>query len=781
MAQDDFQAELKRRRQQQSQQPSSDFQAELQRRRSAGSAQPTPPSAPPSIEEPVKPRMSAIEAAGTALATGLLPESLAGIGEQFRAITEGRKESPEDSYKRGMQRLGEREAQAQEALGGLGYGALQLAGGLKSAMNVPGVSTRVAKDATALAKSMAAGKRIAGGAGVAAMEAKAREGMSDQELSPLGAAAVAAGLTGALEAGFPIVGATMRGISRIPGVQKMATTIAGPATEAITQARRGISDYLAPRFPQVAQAIEPSDVTKMQRIASEELPGGMTAEAVGESARKAEKAAEAVGAALKTAEEKVSMATERAAARGKRVISIGKEQAKRDAQRILDDAEGQAQNLIGGIRGETPNTSAIQDAVRSFQLAEGRTSYDLVRKIGRPPEPDPEVYREMLRDPALRNAYQLAADTIREEAQNLAPGKAVREGLSSIRIDGGEVPELSLEMFDQIRRKIMESARTKEGTTGLSLQAQRAAMKQINRLEDRFLAGYGKDEAAMAIKNARAQYRARFEQLEALQDGLSIGMAKAGKAAKVVGKNRMELDEFVRRAESYQGASKEMFKAGAAKWFDNLVTEGLGDDAVKFLRNATKSEGALRRLRLVFDDETIAKMQQFASAPSVAEKAREATTTRAGDIAGRVLARGQEQAAKATSEAQSLAAQLSEQRNRAAELLNTSRRAQLVQQALGDTPEAMRAQDTFMGTVMGRLGEQGQRTMQDVAGSDIQRLLTGLTPAEARKRIQVLQQNPVARRLAGSQLDALLARTEQRQSLVGPIRAAVIGQAAGRM
>lgn len=786
MAQDDFQAELKRRRQQQSQQPSSDFQAELQRRRSAGSAQPTPPSAPPSIEEPIKPRMSAIEAAGTALATGLLPESLAGIGEQFRAITEGRREPREDSYKRGMQRLGEREAQAQEALGGLGYGALQLVGGLKSAMNVPGVSTRVAKDATALAKSVAAGKRIAGGAGVAAMEAKAREGMSDQELSPLGSAALAAGLTGALEAGFPLAGAAVRGVSRIPivgqGLTQVARSIAEPAVEAVTQARRVASNYLAPRLPQVARAVEPSDAIKMQRIAAEELPSGMTAGAVAESATKAKQSFKDISAALKAAETTAGTAVERAGARAKRVLSIGKNQAKRDAQQVLDNAEAQARELIGDVRGGTPNTSAIQDAVRSFQLAEGRTSYDLVRKIGRPPEPDPEVYREMLRDPALRNAYQSAADIIREEAQDLAPGMAIREGLPSIRIDGGEFPELSLEMFDQIRRKIMEPAvRTAEGTTGLSLQAKRAAMKQINRLEDRFLAGYGKDEAAMAIKNARAQYRARFEQLEALQDGLSIGMAKAGKAAKVVGKNRMELDEFVRRAEAYQGASKEMFKAGAAKWFDNLVTEGLGGDAVKFLRNATKSEGALRRLRLAFDDETIAKMQQFANVPAAAEKAGAATTARAADIAKRVTARGQQQAAQATGEAGTLARDVAAQRTRAQELIRTARAGRAVEQALGDTPGAKRAQDTFMGTILGRLGEQGQRTVRDIAGSDIQRGLAGLTPSEARKRIQALQQNPVARRLVGSQLDELLARTEERQSLVGPLRAAVIGQAAGRL
>lgn len=750
-------------------------------------AQETAPSqrATQDIEE-FRPPMGPAKAIGTVLATGSpgAPAVTSALGATFGKREEG--ESFTEAYQRKMRELGAEERQAKEELyPGMGT-ALQIGGSGLALTRAPLVGARVAKDATALAKAVAAGKRVAGAGIIGGVESAGRQGMDDKELSPAQSAALAAGLTGALEVGFPLAGAAVRGVSRIPivreGLTQVARSIAEPAAEVVTQARRGISDYLAPRLPQVARAIEPSDVTKMQRIAAEELPGGMTAGAVAESARKAKESYKDIGTALKAAETKAGTALKRAGARAERVGSIGKTQAKRDAQRVLDDAETQARELIGDVRGGTPNTSAIQDAVRSFQLAEGRTSYDLVRKIGRPPEPDPEVYREMLRDPALRNAYQSAANIIREEAQDLAPGMAVREGLPSIQIDGGQFPELSLEMFDQIRRKIMEPAvRTAEGTTGLSLSAKRAAIKQINRLEDRFLAGYGKDEAAMAIKNARAQYRARFEQLEALQDGLSIGMAKAGKAAKVVGKNRMELDEFVRRAEAYQGASKEMFKAGAAKWFDNLVTEGLGDDAVKFLQNATKSEGALRRLRLAFDDETIAKMQQFANVPAAAEKAGAATTARAAGIIERVAARGQQQAAQATGEAESLAKQLAEQRGRAQELTKTARAGRAVEQSLGDTPEAKRAQDVFMGTILGRLGRQGQRTAEEIAVSEIQRGLAGLTPDEARKRIQLLQQNPVARRLAGSQLDALLARTEQRQSLVGPLRAAVIGQAAGRM
>lgn len=734
----------------------------------------------------VKPRMGPVESIGTVLATGFpgAPAATSALGAAFGEREEG--EEFAGAYQRRMRDLGEKERQAKEELyPGMGT-ALQIGGSGLALTKAPLVGARVAKDATVLAKALAAGKRVAGAGIVGGVESAGRQGMSDKELSTAQSAALASGVTAGLEIGFPLARVAGKLATKIPfgigeAVQAGVKELGKPIAEAATQARRVASDYLAPRFPQMAQAIEPSDVVKMQRMAAGALPSGMTAEAVGEAAGRAKQASEAIGTALNTAEKTAGTATARAAARVKRVFSIGKEQAKREAQRILGDAETQAQDLIGGLRGETPNTSAIQDVVRSFQLNEGKVSYDLVQKIGRPSQVDPEVYREMARDPSLRSAYQDAAQIIRGEAQEAAPGMAIREGLPSVQIDGREFPELSLEMFDQIRRKIMEPAvRTAEGTTGLSLSAKRAAMKQINRLEDRFLAGYGTDDAATAIKNARLQYRDRFEQLEALQDGLSIGMAKAGKAAKVVGKNRMELDEFVRRAEAYQGASKEMFKAGAAKWFDNVVAEGLGDDAVKFLGTATKSEGQLRRLRLAFDEETVAKMQQLAKAQSVADRAGAVTTARAGGIAERVTARGQEQAARATTEAQSLAAELSAQRSRAAELLNTSRRAQLVERALGDTPEAMRAQDTFMGTAMGRLGEQGQRTMQEVAGSDIQRLLAGLTPAEARKRLQVLQQNPVARRLVGSQLDDLFAKTEQRQSLVGPLRAALIGQAAGR-
>ncbi len=530
------------------------------------------------------------------------------------------------------------------------------------------------------------------------------------------------------------------------------------AARGTTDLQRKAADALTPRggvMGGFGQMIEPTDAIKIQRAAAAELPSGATSEIVAESARKATRATRDIGTALKAAEATIRETGERVSGREKKVLAIGAKQAKRDAQRVLDDAEQQARGMIGDIRAGTPNTSAIQDVVRSFQLAEGDVSYDLVRKMGRPPEPDPEVYREMLRSPGLRGAYKAAMGAVRSELQEAVPGMPIREQLPSVKIDGQDLPELSLEMLDQVRRNIRDGVGIAPGETGLSRSAQRRAMKEINRLEDRFLAGYGNDAAANAIKAARQQYRARFEQLEALQDGLSIGMARAGKAAKVVGKNRMELDEFVRRAESYQGASKEMFKAGAAKWFDNLVTEGLGDDAIKFLRDATKSEGKLKRLRLAFDDETIAKMQQFANVSDVAKKAEEGTLSRAQQIAQRVATQGKQRVTQATREAESLAQSLASQRGRSRELVTTARAGRMLERALGEGTTAKRAQDTFTETMLGRLGTQGQRTMQEIAGSDIQRRLRGLPVEEARALIQSLQQNRATQELLPQQLSAL--------------------------
>jgi hypothetical protein len=947
---------------------------------------------PPTIDEEVRKPMGAVRAAGTAIATGMLPESLAGYGEQFNALARGRfNETPEESYQRGMRNLGEREAQAQEALGDLTYGALNLAGGLKTALNLPGISARVAKDAPALSKALAAGKRVVGGAGVAAMESKAREGISDKELSPVQSAALAAGLTGALEAGFPIAGLLVRGLARTPiigqGLTSMARAVAEPATEAITQARRAASDYLAPVFSRAAQAIEPTDITKIQRRTSEAVPGSVTGPTVASmaggksatvaaateaevAARQGRLRAQEAAAARKDAEEEArsaikqvkkeestltSLARQKAkavgetgAARAKRLEDAAKgltaqakqeeavvtsllkqragevkeagvtraerlagasreartkakelqrsatkeaqqtalatrEQAETAAQDVLGEAKAEAGEAVAGLRGAQPRGTAsrLQSTIRGKQTAEATGHYEAVRAMGAPPEADPEVYKEIFANGALRNAYDSAAEVIRKEARNADPTRAATTGLRNVSVGGVSTPELTLEMMDQMRRNIM-SPQVRKGpdVVGLSRAQKAEAIETINRLEERYLAGFGSDAAANALRTARSAYREKFQILEAVQDGLNLGTAKAGKASGLLKQSSKELDEVIKRFGSMTPKQQAAFRVGAREWFDRFVQE-FPDDALGLAKKFS-SEASQRRLALAYGDDAVEVLRQFApdvigqqrkaAAARVREEGRqvvqgimeragrgatalEARAARASALAERAKTQGATRAEQLVAQREAEAARgvvsaptagratravelaqraegqsalrsqqilgqreadaatrLSKTRAEAGATVRTAReqaraaeaeasrlaqeltkartvRAQTKGLPMGDLTRALGGstqQQTFLQRLLPQMTAEQRAQAVEVMGSDVQRELqdmarAGKTPAEIIERLKALQQNDAVRELLGPSIGNVLSQLQQRQSMVGPLRAAFIGQAAGRM
>lgn len=530
-------------------------------------------------------------------------------------------------------------------------------------------------------------------------------------------------------------------------------------------------------FKSFAAGLEPSDITKVQRAAATALPRELTEDVIARQAEMAGSSASALEKALKSAQATATEATTRGASRAKTIAKIGVSKAKADAQQILDAAEAEARSALGLLQDAAPNTSAIQDAVRTSQKAEGKVAYELVDQMGPPSQVDPEVYREILKTPALRAAYEDAAQFLRTEAQNATPGMPVQERLAQVGINNRELPELSLQMFDQIRRQVMDAAQATAGKqTDMTASARRQAMQQINRLEERFLAGYGDDAAANALKSARAQYRARFEQLEALQDGLSLGRAKAGLPAKVVGKNRMELEEMEQRARQYTGAAKEMFQAGASKWVDNLITEGLTDDALKFIQKATATEGSRRRLTLALGEDAVSKLQQLVTGPTqAAEAAQQAVLGRASALSRRATEQAGERARTASEQAQQLARQLTEQQGRASQLKTLQEAATQVRQAFGVSPAAQEAAAAFTQTMAPRLGAEGTAAMQDYAGSVLRRQLSGMSIEQARQTLQLLQQNPAYQRLIGPVLADLERAAQPGPRIVRPALARMVG------
>jgi hypothetical protein len=542
------------------------------------------------------------------------------------------------------------------------------------------------------------------------------------------------------------------------------------------RAQRSVSDRLAPYAPGVARAIEPTDITKVQRTAEQLFPSNLTVDKLQAQAGRASEAAKSIGEELAATQKRSASLATATKGRVRRISKIGAEQAKREAEDLLAQAEQQGAEIVGTLRSVPNKADQTRETIRQIQLAEGKAGYDEVRRLGPPPEPDTEVYKAIISDPLLRRGYKNAVTAVRRETKTANPAEAALKPLRSVTIGQQSFPEISLEMFDNMRRHVMDQVVVnKAGATGVTASQRRAALETINQLEDRFLQGYGSDAAAQALQGTRAQYRARFEQLEALNDGLSLGRAKAGAKPGLTKPNRMDLDEMTRRVAGYSPEAQEAFKVGAAKWFDNLAQEGLDKDAMTFIRRATATEAGMRRLALAFGENTALQMSALAKAPAAISQRTAATEARAAALAGRAQQQGAQRVTQLQAEAERLGQDLAAQQSRASQLGATASAAQRFRTALGDTEAAQGIVDV----VLPSLGNEGLSTMRQYGSAALKRELEGLTLDQARRKIAELQANPAAQRLFGQELMQLGRAAQPGPRVVRPALARALGAASG--
>lgn len=885
----------------------------------APTARPTPPPITDEVRQPMGPAL----AIGTVLSTAF-PGAPAGAAAVGAALGREPGESFSEAYQRHMRELGAAERQAKEELyPGMGT-ALQLGATGAALARAPLVGARVAKDAPALQKALAAGKRIVGGGLVAGAESAGRQGMEEKALSPLQSAALGAGLTAGIEAAVPTAGALLRGASRIPIVGEGATalirSVAGLVGEPVTQARRGIADYLAPMggaASWAARQIEPTDITRIQRQAASTLPGAPTGptaammpggtDAAVQAVRQAEAAAaqaqqqvksarlatgqaaqartealervkteegarialgrqrqrtlgtqaeeierigkgrrELLSTAAKTAEEEAKAIQRGTAGEVRQAATATREQAKAAAQQALEEARTEATEALGVMRGTQPRGTAkrLQEAVRSRQTKEAQGHYAAVRALGAPPEPDPGIYKEIADNATLRNALEGAVESLQRETRNLPPGAAM-PSMRTVLVDNVEFPEITLEMMDRLRRKVMEPQMRKgPNVVGLSRSQKAEALETINRLEERYLAGFGSDEAAEALRTARSAYRERFQVLEAVQDGLNLGTAKAGKASGLLTQSRKELDEVATRVENMTPKQQAAFRVGAREWFDRVIQENPAD-ALKIAQKFS-SEASQRRLALAYGDEAVASLRAFA--PDVLGKRQAAAAARVREegqqLAQQIARRGEEAATPLTARAERARALAERARTQATERAQTLREeslaelegrrqagqlrltetqqatgapvrqareaqraaeeqaAQLAEQLtqariarsqaktlpMGDLERALgssTAQQTFLQRTLPQMTAAQRTQAVQVLGSNVQRRLQDLarqgeSPERILREINLLKQNDAVRTLFGPQMDAFAQSLVGRQSMLLPFRTAVAGQAAGR-
>jgi hypothetical protein len=563
-----------------------------------------------------------------------------------------------------------------------------------------------------------------------------------------------------------------------------------------------------------------------------------------------EQRAEAVEAMGKSRAERLSEASKTAGAEAKAIQSgasaelkqaatATRKQAKLVAEEALEEARGEAAAVVGGMRGRQPRGAAnkLQETVRSKQLREAEGHYEALRAVGAPPEPDPEVYKEIFADPALRSAYDGAVSTIKKEARNATPGAPAVTPTRTININGTAAPEITLETMDQMRRKILNPPYD-PNKVGLTRSQKTQALETINRLEERYLAGFGTDEAAEAVRAARGPYREKFETLEAVRDGLNLGSVKAGKTSGILKQGTKELDEVVKRVEQMTPKQRTAFQVGAREWFDRALQES-SDNALAIAKKFS-TEASQRRLALAYGDEAVEALRAFA--PDIVGKRQAAAAARVREegaqLAQQITKRAEAAATPLQSRAER-AADLAERANtekaaRAQQLVTQGKSAQeqavlnarrlaetdvrtarqaaeaaqtdaqkmaqsLVQakiasqqakglnygdleRALGDSD----AQQKFLQRLYPQMTPEQRQQSAAVLGSKVQNELQDMMrsnkPAEEiMARINLLRQNDAVRTLFGPQIDATVANLRQKQSLLIPLRSAVAGQAAGRI
>jgi hypothetical protein len=535
--------------------------------------------------------------------------------------------------------------------------------------------------------------------------------------------------------------------------------------------------------------------------------------------------AEAVRGMGATRSERLTAAAREAAAGAKATRQAGtqavreaergiRQEAKDAAEQALAEVQEEASAAIGALRGRQPRGAArrAQETIRQKQLAEGKRHYQAVEDFGAPPEPDPEVYREVLADANLRNAYDDALSFITKTARNVEPGAPIRQTpLRTIQINGVETPEITLEVMDEMRRRVMApQVRKGANVVGLSRSEKNRAIETINRLEDRYLAGFGSGEAAETLRTARSAYRQKFQVLEALQDGLNLGTVKAGKASGLLTQSRKELDEVAKRVAEMSPKEQTAFRVGAREWFDRLAQEA-PDDALKLARKFS-SEASQRRLALAYGDEAVETLRAFtpksvgARQQAAAAQAREEGQQLARSIAARTeqaaaplesrAARAMRLAGEAKAAKAGRAEQLVGQRQaEATQRIEATRRAtgesvrtareqaraasddaarlaseltqakiaqsQAKQLPFGDLGKALGGstqQQTFLQRLLPQMSPAQQQQAIEVLGSNAQRELQdmarkGATPAQIMQRVQELQQNDAIRALFSGQVD----------------------------
>lgn len=740
-------------------------------------------------QEQEPPRRMGKATAGLTAAVSGFP-GMEAIGGLISSLTGG-------TYQGGRRSIAQAQQQARESIGSIPYEVIRTA---------PEVAALAAAPVTAAPRVLGTMLGRAGLAGgIEAVRGASRAGMQDMEAPSIAETARAAGRGAALGTVGSVVGegVVRGGLGAIRGLRGMVgeSAPAIPGTGVIPRAQQAIAD-VARRggFNRAAEVIEPIGPQRAARVLREELPTPQSAEefriAARQSIEQARKATmQQAGQVRQTAQESMADIT----ARGRQRMTGLRgtlQQAREEAQRIANEGAARARQSVAESterlkalvpRDVPTNADELRDIIRTTQRQAGDASYARAFELAEGVDFSPvarQVEDVVRRNPEVAAAYRDA----------FTRGGAMEAGEDVL-------PALDLPTFDRMRQNINERAQAflRGDPTGVPRARASQALTDIGALEDAYvnrIRDVRGDEAATALREARAEYAEYFRQLDALSNGRNLGRFGFGKREGRIEPSRLTITNLERQLENVSPEAREAFQVGAREWVNDVIRR-TPEDARRVASNLVGTEERFRRTALALGPESAEDLRVvFRDAQQVRESARRGLQT------AREQARGVISKARTDAQIQAdiIRAEVNDARRQVVRDRNTflkrltqdspdiaaarqsrelSRQMSLARAAVGDADAAL----GFVNAVVPRLTPEARlaagRVMATRIDDEVMGLMTKANGARlVADRFEQLRQNPATNAILGRALEEAERRLRAGVPLRRPV-GAVLGAGIG--
>lgn len=446
-------------------------------------------------------------------------------------------------------------------------------------------------------------------------------------------------------------------IARTPA-RYVSDTFAGTIAPALQRAEQMFPEVLgsglSSKAKAAAAAIEPTDITKIRRLAKEEI--GKTGAAAGSAplGRLKKEAEDAALASSQNAPALQAAEAQAAAATGieekaKRLVGKAESTSKQMAQTTMNQLREEADRVTSALSTPAEKASALKEVTRKAQVDEGKILYKALEGVAPPATPPLKVFSLLKRSPELLEAIedgasQKANRVFMERYKTHAGGpSAPVPQVNTKRIVVGSrtvtnpftgvtttedvtMPELDMETFHNAKKALNDRINGffAGAENGIDRNKGRLLKEQLDQAEKDFLSMHTPADQKK-IADASVPWQKKAEVLEAIRDGQNIMDIGMGNPAKMLSNRKGGLQDFLDYAlEKHKGNPDALaaFRVAGKEAYANTIkamSDAGENSAMDIATRLVGSPAERARMKAVFgDDDMVNMLSQYL--PAQAER-----------------------------------------------------------------------------------------------------------------------------------------------------------------